>query len=127
MHEAALQSKAAGFGKQPNTAERLHTDADSDSLHHDGLLEEPQLNVGGHGGTQRRLKDYQVTMIGFSSGIGTVRIMIRYVGQTRPNEAIRASSSAPDLPTLKLGQQDYSLPTSSSEQSSGVSCKASQS
>lgn len=34
-------------------------------------LDEPQLNVGGHGGTQRRLRDYQVTMIGFCSGIGT--------------------------------------------------------
>lgn len=32
---------------------------------------EPQLNVGGHGATQRRLRDYQVTMIGFCSGIGT--------------------------------------------------------
>lgn len=31
----------------------------------------PQLGVGGHGGTQRRLRDYQVTMIGFCSGIGT--------------------------------------------------------
>ncbi|KAK9783660.1 putative Amino acid permease [Seiridium cardinale] len=31
----------------------------------------PQLNVGGHGATQRRLRDYQVTMIGFCSGIGT--------------------------------------------------------
>ncbi|KAK7955342.1 amino acid permease-like protein [Apiospora saccharicola] len=31
----------------------------------------PQLNVGGHGGTQRRLKNYQVTMIGITSGIGT--------------------------------------------------------
>ena len=29
------------------------------------------LGVGGRGGTQRRLRDYQVTMIGFSSGIGT--------------------------------------------------------
>ncbi|KAK7910568.1 Dicarboxylic amino acid permease [Apiospora marii] len=32
---------------------------------------EPELNVGGHGGTQRRLKNYQVTMIGITSGIGT--------------------------------------------------------
>lgn len=32
---------------------------------------EPQLNVGGHGATQRRLRDYHVTMIGFCSGIGT--------------------------------------------------------
>lgn len=35
---------------------------------HDG---EPQLNIGGHGATQRRLRNYQVTMIGFCSGIGT--------------------------------------------------------
>lgn len=34
-------------------------------------IEPPQLGVGGHGGTQRRLRDYQVTMIGFCSGIGT--------------------------------------------------------
>ncbi|KAI5456478.1 amino acid permease/ SLC12A domain-containing protein [Mariannaea sp. PMI_226] len=33
--------------------------------------EEPQLNVGGHGATQRRLRDYQITMIGLCSGIGT--------------------------------------------------------
>ncbi|KAK8110152.1 general amino acid permease [Apiospora kogelbergensis] len=32
---------------------------------------EPQLGVGGHGGTQRRLRNYQVTMIGITSGIGT--------------------------------------------------------
>ncbi|KAK2054189.1 amino acid permease [Colletotrichum caudatum] len=32
---------------------------------------EPQLGVGGRGRTQRRLRDYQVTMIGFCSGIGT--------------------------------------------------------
>lgn len=31
---------------------------------------ELQLNVGGRGATQRRLKNYQVTMIGFCSGIG---------------------------------------------------------
>lgn len=34
-------------------------------------LEQPVINVGGHGGTQRRLRNYQVTMIGFCSGIGT--------------------------------------------------------
>lgn len=32
---------------------------------------EMQLNVGGRGATQRRLRNYQVTMIGFCSGIGT--------------------------------------------------------
>lgn len=39
---------------------------------HDGApILEPQLNVGGHGATQRRLQNYHVTMIGFCSGIGT--------------------------------------------------------
>jgi amino acid transporter len=33
--------------------------------------EDLQLNVGGRGATQRRLRNYQVTMIGFCSGIGT--------------------------------------------------------
>lgn len=33
--------------------------------------DEMQLNVGGRGATQRRLRNYQVTMIGFCSGIGT--------------------------------------------------------
>lgn len=32
---------------------------------------EPQLGVGGHGPTQRKLRTYQITMIGFCSGIGT--------------------------------------------------------
>jgi hypothetical protein len=32
---------------------------------------EPQLNVGGHGLTQRHLRNYHVTMIGLCSGIGT--------------------------------------------------------
>ncbi|KAK0392958.1 hypothetical protein NLU13_2452 [Sarocladium strictum] len=41
--------------------------ADSDTV----KILPPQLGVGGHGGTQRRLRDYQVTMIGFCSGIGT--------------------------------------------------------
>ncbi|GAM91577.1 hypothetical protein ANO11243_096290 [Dothideomycetidae sp. 11243] len=34
-------------------------------------LSEPQLNVGGHGRTQRRLRNYHLTMIGLCSGIGT--------------------------------------------------------
>ena len=47
-------------------------DADShDYEGRDASLDEPILNVGGHGGTQRRLRNYQVTMIGFASGIGT--------------------------------------------------------
>ncbi|KAJ5833579.1 hypothetical protein N7474_001890 [Penicillium riverlandense] len=36
-----------------------------------GLKDEMHLNVGGRGATQRRLRNYQVTMIGFCSGIGT--------------------------------------------------------
>lgn len=36
----------------------------------EGIVE-PQLNVGGHGATQRHLQNYHVTMIGFCSGIGT--------------------------------------------------------
>ncbi|KAG2413347.1 hypothetical protein HFD88_002536 [Aspergillus terreus] len=35
------------------------------------LKGEMQLNVGGRGGTQRRLRNYQVRMIGFCGGIGT--------------------------------------------------------
>lgn len=35
------------------------------------LISDPELNVGGHGATQRRLRNYHVTMIGFCSGIGT--------------------------------------------------------
>ncbi|KAK1996052.1 amino acid permease [Colletotrichum falcatum] len=44
-----------------------------DAYHRDdkAAAMEPQLGVGGRGRTQRRLRDYQVTMIGFCSGIGT--------------------------------------------------------
>ncbi|PYH98467.1 amino acid permease [Aspergillus ellipticus CBS 707.79] len=35
------------------------------------LKGEMELNIGGRGGTQRRLKNYQVSMIGFCGGIGT--------------------------------------------------------
>ncbi|PYI02796.1 proline-specific permease [Aspergillus sclerotiicarbonarius CBS 121057] len=35
------------------------------------LKGEMELNVGGRGATQRRLKNYQVSMIGFCGGIGT--------------------------------------------------------
>jgi yeast amino acid transporter len=44
---------------------------DAHEAHNDKDVLVPQLNVGGHGATQRRLRDYQVTMIGFCSGIGT--------------------------------------------------------
>jgi amino acid transporter len=40
-------------------------------LSDDEPILEPQLNVGGHGATQRRLRNYHVTMIGLCSGIGT--------------------------------------------------------
>lgn len=38
---------------------------------HDTDDEKPVLNKGGHGTTQRRLKDYHITWIGLCSGIGT--------------------------------------------------------
>ncbi|KAH8169433.1 amino acid permease domain-containing protein [Sarocladium implicatum] len=41
-----------------------------DADHHD-KIPAPQLGVGGHGQTQRRLRGYQITMIGICSGIGT--------------------------------------------------------
>ncbi|KAJ5908320.1 Proline-specific permease [Penicillium taxi] len=50
-----------------------------DTVHSDSKVFEPEahpkdelaINVGGRGSTQRRLRNYQITMIGFSSGIGT--------------------------------------------------------
>jgi yeast amino acid transporter len=42
-----------------------------DARHYAKSIQEPQLGVGGHGGTQRRLRGYHMTMIGISSGIGT--------------------------------------------------------
>ena len=43
-----------------------------DDVHSDQhKIDEPQLNVGGHGRTQRRLRNYHLTMIGMCSGIGT--------------------------------------------------------
>lgn len=42
--------------------ENPHKGSDTDSI---------QLGVGGHGKTKRGLRNYQVTMIGFCSGIGT--------------------------------------------------------
>ncbi|KAH8664665.1 amino acid permease/ SLC12A domain-containing protein [Xylariales sp. PMI_506] len=35
------------------------------------IVREAEMGVGGHGHTQRRLRNYQVTMIGITSGIGT--------------------------------------------------------
>ncbi|PIA98259.1 Proline-specific permease, partial [Cercospora beticola] len=45
--------------------------AKSCSSHSDKYGSTEELNVGGRGATQRRLRNYQVTMIGFCSGIGT--------------------------------------------------------
>ncbi|GIZ37387.1 hypothetical protein CKM354_000083400 [Cercospora kikuchii] len=45
--------------------------AKSYSSHSDEYGSTEELNVGGRGATQRRLRNYQVTMIGFCSGIGT--------------------------------------------------------
>lgn len=56
--------------RQQGTTKLPDTDS-HDFEARDASLNEPILNVGGHGGTQRRLRNYQVTMIGFASGIGT--------------------------------------------------------
>jgi yeast amino acid transporter len=42
-----------------------------DLRNYEKSIQEPQLGVGGHGATQRRLRGYHLTMIGFGSGIGT--------------------------------------------------------
>jgi hypothetical protein len=39
-----------------------------------------ELNVGGRAALQRRLRNYQVTMIGFCSGIGRLDIVIVEAG-----------------------------------------------
>lgn len=50
----------------------LQKDADLEHQHHkDFDADSIQLGVGGHGKTKRGLRNYQVTMIGFCSGIGT--------------------------------------------------------
>lgn len=60
--------------KDRNEVERddIHRDVEPAGIEEDtDKILPPQIGVGGHGGTQRRLRDYQVTMIGFCSGIGT--------------------------------------------------------
>lgn len=62
--------KAASHGNQPSHG--VHDAEKAQHLQHeDKDPYEPQLGVGGHDGTQRRLRNYQVTMIGITSGIGT--------------------------------------------------------
>ncbi|KAJ5716454.1 hypothetical protein N7493_008365 [Penicillium malachiteum] len=56
---------------EKKVSDTIHPDPaqlDEFDAHAKGELE---LNVGGRGATQRRLRNYQVTMIGFCSGIGT--------------------------------------------------------
>ena len=62
---AAAAASHDGISKAQDPEKAQHRqDEDKDPY-------EPQLGVGGHGGTQRRLRNYQVTMIGITSGIGT--------------------------------------------------------
>lgn len=52
--------------------EVLQNDSDLEHQNHKGSdADSIQLGVGGHGNTKRGLRNYQVTMIGFCSGIGT--------------------------------------------------------
>ena len=55
------------FDRQPSPVKTYEQTSD----HAYSVDDQPQLNVGGVGGTQRHLRNYQVTMIGFCSGIGT--------------------------------------------------------
>ena len=57
------KSTAAADSIQPDTAKFDDFDANP--------KDELQINVGGRAATQRRLRNYHVTMIGFCSGIGT--------------------------------------------------------
>lgn len=64
----------------PNIAQVSgNNDIEKDAVHSDpGFMSDtkpngppPQVNVGGHARVQRQLRSFHVTMIGFSSGIGT--------------------------------------------------------
>lgn len=58
--------------EKSNLATDIQPDVKLENEEYDvNLKGDMELNVGGRGATQRRLRNYQVTMIGFCSGIGT--------------------------------------------------------
>jgi amino acid transporter len=58
--------------EKSNLATNIQPDVKLEDEEYDvNLKGDMELNVGGRGATQRRLRNYQVTMIGFCSGIGT--------------------------------------------------------
>jgi amino acid transporter len=58
--------------EKSNLATDIQPDVKLENEEYDvNLKGDMKLNVGGRGATQRRLRNYQVTMIGFCSGIGT--------------------------------------------------------
>lgn len=61
---AHLDSSAEGYGEK-----KLHISSEQPTDSY-GAEDELAINHGGRGATQRRLRNYQVTMIGFCSGIG---------------------------------------------------------
>ncbi|KAJ0335886.1 hypothetical protein COL922a_008656 [Colletotrichum nupharicola] len=72
-YESDRRAQSIGPAAEDDAVRDVEKSGADDHHHHDdkAAILEPQLNVGGHGRTQRRLRDYQVTMIGFCSGIGT--------------------------------------------------------
>lgn len=62
---------------------------------------EPQIGVGGRGHTQRQLKNYHITLIGFCSGIGTGLFSAQ--GRHTPRLARAASSSRISLSAACCG------------------------
>lgn len=62
----------ASYSKSDTQDKTLVKDSDVEHQHKkDSDAASIELGVGGHGKTKRGLRNYQVTMIGFSSGIGT--------------------------------------------------------
>ncbi|KAJ5223473.1 hypothetical protein N7468_008015 [Penicillium chermesinum] len=58
------------MSKAKRDQDAIQPDTDRPEYEND-IKGEMELNVGGRGATQRRLRNYQVTMIGFCGGIGT--------------------------------------------------------
>lgn len=61
----------SGQSHQPDIQEKSALEHSRNVTNDYVSMREPQPTVGGHGLTQRRLRNYQITMMGFCSGIGT--------------------------------------------------------
>lgn len=70
-HPASYSSPSLKMEKSTLASDAIRPDPVKVDEYDATPKEDLQLNVGGRGATQRRLRNYQVTMIGFCSGIGT--------------------------------------------------------